>query len=106
MEECALKLLYRKRCLHKSQRKKGRAENPRKSRSSCSKTTVLESLFKKFPGLKACNFVNKRLQYRCFTEKFRKFLRTPFLQNTSSGCFWKKSVKELVFSKILAVVLF
>ena len=27
--------------------------------------------------------------------KFRKFLRTPFLQNTSVGRFWKGFVKEL-----------
>ena len=31
----------------------------------------------------------------CFLVKFRKFLRTPFLENTSGGCFWKGSVKEL-----------
>ena len=29
-----------------------------------------------------------RLQRRCFPVKFAKFLRTPFLQNTSGGCFY------------------
>ena len=26
---------------------------------------------------------------RCFPVNFNKFLRAPFLQNTSGGCFWK-----------------
>ena len=26
----------------------------------------------------ACNFIKKRLQFRCFSVKFTKFLRTPF----------------------------
>ena len=30
----------------------------------------------------------KRLQHRCFHVNIAKFLRTPFLQNTSIGCFW------------------
>ena len=31
--------------------------------------------------LKACNFIKKRLQHRCFYVKFAKFLRKPMLQN-------------------------
>ena len=27
------------------------------------------------------NFINKRLQHRCFPVKFPKFLRTPILKN-------------------------
>ena len=27
--------------------------------------------------------------HKCFPVTFAKFLRTPFLQNTSSGCFWR-----------------
>ena len=42
------------------------------------KTPVLESHFKKVAGLKACNFIKKRLQHRCFPVRFEKFLRTPF----------------------------
>ena len=42
------------------------------------KTPVLESLFNKVAGSKACNFVKKRLQRRCFPVKFLKFLRTSF----------------------------
>ena len=35
------------------------------------------------PGPKACNFIKKRLWHRCFPVNFVKFLKTPFLQNTS-----------------------
>ena len=31
----------------------------------------------------SCNFIKKRLWHRCFPVNFDKFLRTPFLQNTS-----------------------
>ena len=36
------------------------------------------------------NFTKERLQHRCFIVKFAKFLRTPFLHNTSGAYFWKK----------------
>ena len=42
------------------------------------KTSVLDSLFNKAAGLKACNPIKERLQHRCFPMKFEKFLRTPF----------------------------
>ena len=29
-------------------------------------------------GLKACNFIKKRLQHKCFPENIAKFLRTTF----------------------------
>ena len=45
------------------------------------KTTVLESLFNKVAGLKACNFIEKGPQYRCSPVKFAKFLRTSILKN-------------------------
>ena len=32
----------------------------------------------------ACNFIQKRLQQRCFSIKFTESLRTLFLQNTST----------------------
>ena len=34
--------------------------------------------FDKYAGLKACNFIKKRLQHTFFPVKFAKFLRTPF----------------------------
>ena len=33
--------------------------------------------------------LQKRLWHWCFPANFVKFLRTPFLQITSGGCFWK-----------------
>ena len=32
--------------------------------------------------------LKKRLWHSCFPVNFTKFLRTPFLQNTSDGCFY------------------
>ena len=40
----------------------------------------------------ACNFIKERLQYRCFSEIYAKFLRTPFSQNASGGCFWNNLI--------------
>ena len=34
--------------------------------------------FNKYTGLKACNFIKKRLQHKFFPVKLAKFLRTPF----------------------------
>ena len=36
-----------------------------------------------FIKVKACKFIKKRLQHKCFPVNFVRFLRTPFLQNTS-----------------------
>ena len=44
---------------------------------------MLESVFNK-----------KRLQHRRFPVKVAKFLRTPFLQNTSNGCFRKLKYRK------------
>ena len=41
------------------------------------------SLFNKVAGLKACNFIKKRLQHRCFPVKFAKFFRTSFFYRKS-----------------------
>ena len=58
-------------------------------RSGCHrKTPLLESLFNYVAGLKACHFIKKRLQRRCFPVFIAKFLRIAFLPNTSGGCFW------------------
>ena len=42
---------------------------------------MLESLFNEVADLKACDFIKKRLQYRCYPVKFAKFLRTPYLED-------------------------
>ena len=41
----------------------------------------LESLFNKVAGLRACNFIKKRLQHRCFPVKLAKFYK--HLQTTA-----------------------
>ena len=45
------------------------------------KTPVLESILIKLQGLRACNFIKKKLQHRCFLTKFVKFLRIPIVKN-------------------------
>ena len=42
------------------------------------KAPVLESLFNKVIGLKACNVIKRRLQHRCFPVNFQKFLKALF----------------------------
>ena len=42
-----------------------------------------ETLLKKDSGLRPATLLKKRLWYRYFPVTFVKFLRTPFLQNTS-----------------------
>ena len=43
-----------------------------------------QSLFlKKVAGLRPATLFKKRLRHKCFSVNFLKFLRTPFLQNTS-----------------------
>ena len=46
-----------------------------------------ECLFNKDAGLRACNFIKKRLQQKCFPVKFKKFLRTPILKNICKRLF-------------------
>ena len=41
-----------------------------------------------FESVKACNFIKKRLQRKCFPVNIAKFLRTAFLQNTFGDCFF------------------
>ena len=60
-------VLFRKRCSSKFH-------------SIHRKTSVLVS-----DGLKACDFIKKRLQDRCFPVSIVKFLRTPILKNI---CEW------------------
>ena len=43
--------------------------------------------FNKVAGLRPATLLKKRLWQRCFPVNFVKFLRTPFLQNTSGRLF-------------------
>ena len=46
-------------------------------------------LFNKVTGPKPATLLKKRLWHRFFLVNFAKFLRTPFLQKTSGGCFYR-----------------
>ena len=49
---------------------------------------LFQSLFlNKVAGLRSATLLRKRLWHRCFPVNFAKFIRSPFLQNTSRGCF-------------------
>ena len=50
-------------------------------------------LLMKLQAWRSANFIKTRLQHGCFPVKFIKFLRTPFVQNTSGGCFWIVNLK-------------
>ena len=61
-------------------------------RSSCSqmvffkiqvKTSLLKWLFNNVAGLKAWNFIKKRLWHRYFPVNFPQFFEKPYLKNTS-----------------------
>ena len=64
--------------------------------------------FAKFTGKHLCQrlFINetlfkKSLWHRCFPINFAKFLRAPFLQNSSGGCFWVSTVMlKQLFSQV------
>ena len=64
------------------------------------KTPVLKSLFNKVTGLKACNFIKRNLQHRCFLVNIVKFLRTPILKNIC-GCFYAVSFLQHYFHRKL-----
>ena len=63
--------------------------------SALKNIAMLEFIFNKVAGFQARNFIKKRLQHRCFSVKFAKSLRASYLQNTSSGCFWKCLMNSL-----------
>ena len=52
--------------------------NSYKVRNIRRKTSVLESLFNKLIGLRACNFTKKRLQHRHFPVNIANFKNTYF----------------------------
>ena len=48
---------------------------------------MLESLSNKVTGLKAGNFIKKRLQYMCFPVNIAKFVRTAFYRTPPVAVF-------------------
>ena len=69
--------------------------------STCARTSFLIKL--QASGLRPATLLEKRLWHSCFPVNFAKLLRTPFLQNTSGGCFWRKLT---VFQEFSDFVLF
>ena len=53
------------------------------SRKPRSKIPVPESLFTIVAGIRSATLLKKRLGHRCFPVNFAKYLRIPFLENTS-----------------------
>ena len=53
----------------------------KKFRNIHRKAPVLDSLFNKVVGVKACNFIKKRFQHRYFSMSIAGFLRTLILKN-------------------------
>ena len=52
---------------------------------STGKSPVLSIFFNKVAGLRSATLLKKKLWHRCFPVNFAKFLRTPFVQNTSTS---------------------
>ena len=53
--------------------------------NSSSRSEDMKVSFFNIKGLRACNFIRKKLQRRHFFEKFSKFLRTQILRNVCEG---------------------
>ena len=65
------------------------------------------TFFNKVAGLRSATLLKKILWHRCFPVNFAKFLKTPFLQNTSRRLLlslnknWKKQEKKSYFFSYL-----
>ena len=57
-------------------------------------------LFNNVTCLRHVTLLKKRLWYRCFPVNFMKFLKTPFLQNTSGGLFLYKFARSMMGEKL------
>ena len=80
-----LKLLKEQKCLLvyncKSSHRRSSVKKLFSKISQVSQDNIcVRASFYKVAGLKACNFIKKRLQHRCFSVEFAKFLRTPTLK--------------------------
>ena len=62
--------------------------------------------FNKVAGLRPSTLLKKRLWHRCFPVNLAKFLRTPFSQNTSGGCFCNSFLLSLLNAYLFRFKLF
>ena len=88
------------------------------SQKSQENTCARDSFFNKVTGLRPATLLKKSLWHRCFPVDFVKFLRTPFLKNTSGRLplvvwifysqelFNKGTVLSSIICKLLNVQLF
>ena len=60
--------------------------------------------FEKSKGLRSATLLKKRLWNRCFPLNFAKFLRTPFVQNTSGRLPLWKTTSETSSTKYLELI--
>ena len=71
---------------------------------------MLKSLFYKGAGLKACIFIKKRLQNRCFLENIVKLLRTPILKNICERLLlmllWKIHFREIIWKFVTEIIFY
>ena len=58
--------------------------------------------FNKAAGLRTTTLLRKRLWHRCFPVNFAKFLRTPFLQNTSGHLLLKNGVNIRHYTRAIS----
>ena len=65
-------------------------------------TPVLESLFNRVAGLKACNFIKKRLQHRRFPAKSAEFVRTPISKNICERLLLSQATSSFGYFKAVA----
>ena len=71
----------------------------KKFRNIHRKTPVLESYFNKIAGLKACNFIKKKLQHSCFPVNIAKLKNIFFEEHLQTAA----SVSPITFSNRLSV---
>ena len=67
------------------------------------KTTALVFLFNKAEGPQPCNFIEKRLQHKCFPVKFVKFFRASFSTVHLEYVLFKISSDKNLFKDLLAI---
>ena len=66
-----------------------------------------EFIYNKLAGFKPCNFIKKRLWYRCFPVNFAKFLKTPILMNIFERIIvGYEAMKQYIHINILMMISF
>ena len=71
-----------------------------KKENTCARVSFLITL--QASGLRPATLLKKRLWHRCSPINFAKFLRAPFLQNTSGVCFCWYNVLQRAGSEFFA----